>query len=80
MPFWEITTDNKTLSINDLGRGRPQRLITESNWVIYCSNDFYVRLSRIRCAAWRPDTMAVGMPVPGRVLAPVKYRLLYCLC
>ena len=28
--------------------------------------------SIIRCAVRRPETMAVGRPVPGRVLAPVK--------
>ena len=31
--------------------------------------------SIIRCADWRPETITVGMPVPGRVLAPTKSRL-----
>ena len=31
--------------------------------------------STIRCAASRPEISAVGMPVPGCVLAPTKYRL-----
>ncbi len=32
------------------------------------------RLSTMRSETKRPETMAVGMPVPGCVLAPTKYR------
>jgi hypothetical protein len=40
----------------------------------------YVGASLIRCASSRPETIAVGSPIPGRVLALAKYRFLYLGC
>ena len=38
------------------------------------TNDYALRSSMIPSATSRPETIAVGTPVPGWVLAPTKYR------
>ena len=48
------------------GRGGPPR--------------YRCRSAAMRSAASRPETIAVGTPVPGWVLAPAKYRFGYRAC
>ena len=41
-------------------------------YLLMITMTLYMISSIILCAANRPDTIAVGIPVPGRVLAPTK--------